>query len=132
MFEIIVAICWKNGTWQKIKVKTDLPEIEWRDETILASIVEEQYKEFNMNNADLVAVYDVQTFYEPEETCQIRVRYTASFETLLTVGKLNGNTGPLKEIYSDELADIDVPEGGQNDSHYLSDSYQIDSVTMEE
>ena len=132
MFEITVAICWKNGTWQKVKVKTDLPEIEWRDESILESIVSEQCNALNMNNADLVAVFDVETFDEPEETCQIRVRYTASFETLLTVGKPEFSTMDLKELYSDELADIDVPEGGQNDSHYLSDSYQIDSVTMED
>lgn len=60
-YRLTVAVGWQDQTWSLVKVETTEPEIEWRDESKLGALVEEQCEEVKNKNVDIafVTIYDV-------------------------------------------------------------------------
>lgn len=59
---------------------------------------------------------------------KLTVRYTATFEAEIEVEDDVPFGTDLMEKFSDEISEIDIPEGGLNCSQYQSDSFEILSV----
>jgi len=55
---------------------------------------------------------------------KIRVRYTATFEAEFDVDDNETN-----ENIHEAAGDVDIPEGGAENSEYVSDTFEIESIT---
>lgn len=61
---------------------------------------------------------------------KLRVRYTATFEAVIDVGEHWIGETPLEDQFADEISDIEIPEGGANNSVYQSETFDVESVEV--